>query len=132
MQILSLEPAKTVYANQVSASGAQLSSSSNRDADSNTEEFICYVNPQQLMGIEIFYKILHGAFDADVIQKTQACLFNIHSQLAKNLYSQRQEIEIEFVKTVLKYIVEIREKWDLLYQEKVLCADEEISDNIQA
>ena len=32
---------------------------------------------------------------------------------------------------MLRYIHEIREKRDLLYQEKILCADEEISENIQ-
>ena len=93
------------YSQQTSSSGATLTSSSNI-SNENPEEYITYVNPKELIGIEIFYNIILTCQDITVVSKAIEILFHLHTWISTLLDNMKTKIEEDFVENCINHIDE--------------------------
>ena len=108
MQILVQSQVKKDRGTISSASGATLSSSS-YSSDQNAKEFIIYCHPQDLNGVDTFWRIIMECADIGVIAEWIMLIINLHQNISNLIEQKRMFIEEDLVKNWISKINELRE-----------------------
>ena len=95
------------YGSHTNAQGQTISSSSNTGSD-NPEKFFLYVFPSDLIGVDIFYRIIKTCSDVGVRAEAITMIYHLHSWLCNELEKDRTLIELSLVKKTIDLIDELK------------------------
>lgn len=107
LQILNSQQARKEHGTVSSACGSTLTSTT-YGSGANTKEFITYVHPDEMKGIEVLWKIVVECTDIEVIAHCIMFIDSLFHNLSDTLLDRRMEIEEDLVKKCISKIEELR------------------------
>lgn len=107
IQILNSAQAKKEHGTVSSACGSTLTSTT-YSSNSSNKEFVVYVHPDQMKGIDTFWKIIMECTDLQVVAECIMFLDAIFHNVSDIIADQRMEIEEDLVKKCISKIEELR------------------------